>query len=166
MCDEAHRKSGVVRSRPGEVKVIISLYGRLRKNKVVVLHICAAKRQSGEEGKEHILEICAERLENLHPAETFHAFAVCKTPLTDAPDSSGLVPAEVPENVPPFYKKTNDYSLAGIERIFSGNKEYKTCAQYIGEAAYYANFLPYLQRDRHNYVPYFHIVVPRRKIRT
>ena len=65
-----------------------------------------------------------------------------------------------------FYKKTNDYSLTGIERIFSGNKEHKTCAQYIGEAAYYANFLPYLQRDRHNYVPYFHIVVPRRKIRT
>ena len=197
---------------------MISLYERLRKNKVVVFHICAAKRPSGGEEKDYVLEICAARLENLHTAETFHAFAVCKTHLPEAADSSGIVPAEVPENVPPaeqafrdfaafaedgilvgydlsfsgkmldrcaaeygavftqeridlqpiakrlFYKKTNDYSLAGIDRFFGGNKECKTCAQYTGEAAYFANFLPYLQRDRHNYTPYFHIVVPRRKI--
>ena len=191
----------------------------MRKNKVVVLHICAAKRQSGEEGKEHILEICAERLENLHPAETFHAYAVCSTHVPEAPDSSGIIPAEVPENVPPaeqafrdfaafaedgilvgydlsftgklldrcaaeygavftqeridlqpiakrlFYKKTNDYSLAGLDRFFGGNKECKTCAQYTEAVAEFAHLLPYLQQSWHNYVPYFHIVVPRRKIR-
>ena len=198
---------------------MISLYERLRKNKVVVFHICTAKRPNGGEGEDHILEICAERLENLHPAETFHAYAVCSAHVPEAPDSSGLVPAEVPENVPPaeqafrdfaafaedgilvgydlsftgklldrcaaeygavftqeridlqpiakrlFYKKTNDYSLAGLDRFFGGNKECKTCAQYTEAVAEFAHLLPYLQQSWHNYVPYFHIVVPRRKIR-
>lgn len=198
---------------------MISLYERLRKNKVVVFHICAAKRPNGGEGEDHILEICAERLENLHPAETFHAYAVCSAHVPEAPDSSGIVPAEVPENVPPaeqafrgfaafaeggilvgydlsftgklldrcaaeygavftqeridlqpiakrlFYKKTNDYSLAGLDRFFGGNKECKTCAQYTEAVAELAHLLPYLQQSWHNYVPYFHIVVPRRKIR-
>lgn len=198
---------------------MISLYERLRKNKVVVFHICTAKRPNGGEGEDHILEICAERLENLHPAETFHAYAVCSAHVPEAPDSSGIVPAEVPENVPPaeqafrdfaafaedgilvgydlsftgklldrcaaeygavftqeridlqpiakrlFYKKTNDYSLAGLDRFFGGNKECKTCAQYTEAVAEFAHLLPYLQQSWHNYVPYFHIVVPRRKIR-
>ena len=198
---------------------MISLYERLRKNKVVVFHICTAKRPNGGEGEDHILEICAERLENLHPAETFHAYAVCSAHVPEAPDSSGLVPAEVPENVPPaeqafrdfaafaedgilvgydlsftgklldrcaaeygavftqeridlqpiakrlFYKKTNDYSLAGLDRFLGGNKERKTCAQYTEAVAEFAHLLPYLQQSWHNYVPYFHIVVPRRKIR-
>lgn len=184
-----------------------------------MFHICTAKRPNGGEGEDHILEICAERLENLHPAETFHAYAVCSAHVPEAPDSSGLVPAEVPENVPPaeqafrdfaafaedgilvgydlsftgklldrcaaeygavftqeridlqpiakrlFYKKTNDYSLAGLDRFFGGNKECKTCAQYTEAVAEFAHLLPYLQQSWHNYVPYFHIVVPRRKIR-
>ncbi len=64
---------------------MISLYERLRKNKVVVVDIETTGLVCGEEGRENdrILEIAAIRLEHLRPAETFHTYVANPQPLSE-----------------------------------------------------------------------------------
>ena len=62
---------------------MISLYDRLRNGKVVVVDIETSGLFCGEEGKEnaYILEIAAVKYEKRHPAEQFHTYVACPSPI-------------------------------------------------------------------------------------
>lgn len=101
---------------------MISLYERLRKNKVVVIDMETTGLVCGEEGREsdRILEIAAIRLEHLRPAETFHTYVANPQPLSEEVAALTGISDEMLAGAPPMQEALQNFAAFAQGAILVG----------------------------------------------
>ena len=101
---------------------MISLYERLRKNKVVVIDMETTGLVCGEEGREsdRILEIAAIRPEHLRPAETFHTYVANPQPLSEEVAALTGISDEMLAGAPPVQEALQNFAAFAQGAILVG----------------------------------------------